>query len=158
MKELAFNGLLAIAIVFYLIHATLIAQHSLPSDVVEANGFPLLIGVISLCLLGVNTWETFKRRREEEKISLSKSAMVRIGVILAAIVFYIQLLPTLGFITSMFIFLLASITAAGSKRYVMNLLFAVVTVVALTLIFGQVFMISLPRGTGLFFNLSFLLH
>lgn len=158
MKELFFNAFLGIGVIFYMFHATLIAQQSLPADVVEANGFPLLVGGISLVLIAFTLWENIKTRHQEEKLNLSKPALIRIGIILTAIFGYIQLVTTLGFITTMFVFLAVCITAGGSKRYIFNVVFALILTIFLTLVFGQVFMISLPRGTGIFFNWSFLLH
>ncbi|MCL2568700.1 MAG: tripartite tricarboxylate transporter TctB family protein [Oscillospiraceae bacterium] len=163
--EFLFLGFLAIVLIAYLGLAIQIPHQSVPADVIEANGFPILISVTALVLLAFATAEAVKKRRadtaagvEKERITLSKNAITRLAIVVGLIVFYIFSLRTIGFITAMAIFLFGSTTAMGSRRYVFNLIFAVGLTVILTLVFGQLFMIMIPRGVGIFRELSFLLH
>jgi len=158
-------GFLAIVLIIYLGLAIQIPHQSVPADVIEANGFPILISVTALVLLAFATAEALKKRRadiaagkEKERITLSKNAITRLAIVVGMIVFYILSLRTIGFITAMAIFLFGCTTAMGSRRYVFNLIFAIGLTVTLTLVFGQLFMIMIPRGVGIFRELSFLLH
>jgi len=158
MKQLAFNAFLALVTLLYLFTAINIPQQSLPADIIEANGVPILVSIISLILIAITSVQTYKERKEEEALALDKTSALRLGVIIAMIVVYINILTRVGFIVSMFSFLLVAVTAGGSKKYLFNVLFALVFTIALTLIFGRVFQISLPRGMGPFFTMSFMLY
>jgi len=163
--EFVFFGFLAVVLIVYLGLAIQIPHQSVPADMIEANGFPILISVVALVLLAFATAEALKKRRadaaagvEKEGITLSKNAVTRLIIVVGMIVFYIFAVRTLGFITTMAVFLFGCTTAMGSRRYVFNLIFAAALSISLTLVFGRLFMIMIPRGVGIFRELSFLFH
>jgi len=155
--ENIFNAIVGLVLIIYLYFAFQIPQQSLPADVVEANGFPLLIGFVGLGLVVISIIKSI-REKEENKIVLKKEPIIRLGIVVAMVIFYINFLRQIGFITTMFLFVAVTLTALGSKRYLYNVIFALIFTVGITFIFGNIFSINLPRGTGIFMQLSWLLH
>jgi hypothetical protein len=76
-------------------------------------------------------------------------------VLLAA---FIYLLGPIGFVPAAFLFSVAFMLLVGERRWWVLLLFPVVAVTILLGIFTQLLVVSLPRGTGIFIDLSTYLY
>ena len=155
--ETIFNIFVGIVLIVYLIFAFQIPHQSLPADIVEANGFPIMLGFIGLGLVCVTVFQSI-RKKDHEPLQFKKEPVIRIAIVVAMVVVYINILRQIGFITSMFLFVVVSLAAVGSKRYIYNIVFSLLFTIAITFIFGNIFSINLPRGTGIFMQLSWLLH
>lgn len=76
-------------------------------------------------------------------------------VLLAA---FIYLLGPIGFVPAAFLFSIAFMLLVGERRWWVLLLFPVIAVTVLLGIFTQLLVVSLPRGTGIFVDLSTYLY
>lgn len=74
------------------------------------------------------------------------------GIALLAALIY--LLGPIGFVPAAFLFGVAFMLLVGERRWWVLLLFPVVAVTVLLGIFTQLLVVSLPRGTGIFIDLS----
>ena len=155
--ELIFHIFVGVVIAIYLSMAIAIPQQSLPQDIVEANGLPILLSGLGLVLVAFTIAETL-RKKEHVDISIKKEALVRLSIVVAMVIVYINVIRQIGFITAMFLFINVCIIATGSKRYLYNVIFSLLFTIGITFIFGNLFSINLPRGQGVFMQLSWLLH
>ena len=114
--------------------------------------FPTLLGILlaflSVCLI-LQGVRNLKKDYEDDGKRMSKIDLLSITLTFAAMVVYIIILPSLGFILSTVIFLFAQITILAPKEKRNLLLFAIVAVVFTILAFIA-FRIGLsqmlPRG------------
>ena len=156
--ELIFNAVLGVIFLFFLVMSRQIPHQSTAADVVEASGFPMIFSVISLLLLAYSTYEVLQGKSESKAVKITKEGLFRLSVVVALTIGYILALNTLSFTLVTMLFVFTCVTVIGSKRYLLNAVYAFVCTLTLTLIFGRVFMISLPRGVGFIRELSFFLY
>jgi hypothetical protein len=156
--ELIFNAVLGIIFLFFLVMSRQIPHQSTAADVVEASGFPMMFSAISLLLLAYSTYEFLRGKSETKTVTVTKEGLFRVSVVVAMTIGYILTINALSFTLVTLLFVFFCVTVIGSKRYLLNAVYAVVCTLALTLIFGRVFMISLPRGIGIIRELSFILY
>lgn len=67
---------------------------------------------------------------------------------------YIYLLGPIGFVPASFVFSVAFMLLVGERRWWVLLLFPILALTILLGIFTQLLVVSLPRGTGIFIDLS----
>jgi Na+/melibiose symporter-like transporter len=163
MISMAFNIFLAALLLFFMILGLNIPQMSNPADFVEARGFPVAFAIIGLILLAGIVRDDLKRKKktvdaEELTDEIEPKHAYKILLVVALTVLYIQFVGTLGFFLMTLITVYFFINVVGSKKQGFNILFAVITVVLLTLFFGRFFGISLPRGRGILRDISFYLY
>ena len=158
--ELLFNALLAVFFIFVLITSMQIPHQSSASDIVEATGFPVGLSVICLVLLVVIVYDTIKKGQptKTEAGGMSRKAQIRVGILVGMTIFYILSINTLGFMISTLLTLFVYVNAMGSKRHMFNVIFSISFMMTLTVIFGRVFMVPLPRGIDLLRELSFYIY
>ena len=161
--ELAFNAVLGIIFLIFLVMSGQIPRQSMPADVVEAGGFPMIFSAIALILLVYSTYETLQERKkkagiDDNAMAVTKKGIFRLCVVVGLTIAYILIIETLSFPLVTLLFLFFCVTVIGSKRYLINAVFSVVFALGLTLIFGRLFMIPLPRGIGIIRELSFILY
>lgn len=73
---------------------------------------------------------------------------------IAVLAAFIYLLGPIGFVPAGFLFSVAFMLLVGERRWWVLLLFPVVALTVLLGIFTQLLVVSLPRGTGIFIDLS----
>lgn len=95
---------------------------------------------------------------EEADPAARRAGTVRLLGIAALTFAYFLGLQYLGFVPSTVVFLLAASLLLPLKRMATRLLFAPLFTAALTLFFTRALSLPLPRGTGVFYQLSLLLH
>jgi len=162
--ELVFNAVLGIIFLLFFVLSTQIPHRSTSADVVEASGFPMVFSVIALFLLAYSTYETLKERKNttsgkpKETIKLTKEGLVRLSVVVVMTIGYIFTVNTLSFTLVTLVFLFFCVTVIGSNRYLLNAVFSLISTLTLTLLFGRLFMISLPRGVGIIREFTFFLY
>jgi len=162
MLEMVFSGVFALILLGFIFFGLQIPHQSNPADLVEASGFPLIFAILALGLL---VWEIFSRYRTLRKAGATEDAgsfdikqVPKVAVIIAMSIIYIVFVGSLGFTILSLVFLFIAMNLLGSKKQWVNALFSVLTVAALVLVFGKFFGISLPRGAGIFRELSFYLY
>ena len=162
MLEMIFNGVLALIFLFFIIGGTQIPRLSRPADIVEAGGFPIVFGTIGLVLLIFEVVSQAKKlrrgERETEEAPLYPAGAAKLLAILAMTILYVILVKTVGFAILTACYTFAALWLLGSRKPVFNAVFSVLATLVLVLIFGRFFGITLPRGAGVFKELSFWLY
>jgi hypothetical protein len=158
--ELLFNLVLAAGIGGYLVLSIQLPGTDNPSDVLGAGGFPIAIGVLGLIVIAAITVRV-ARTKTPVHVPLfepgsvdGRSLMVNVALLLG----YVALLEVLGFAISTFAYLLAAGWTIGYRKPGMLFLFALLVAGLLTVVFGTVFAVPLPRGVGPIRELSYLVY
>ena len=158
--EIVFNILIGLGVLFYLAQAIQLPSTDNPADVLGAGGFPIIIGIIALIGLAMITIHTIKEKRKVDIPMLNLRSidgrMVFINVLVLAA--YVGLLDVIGFVLSTLIYLVAAPLSMGYRKPVLLAVFSSVTTAVMTVVFGIVFYVPLPRGVELFRDLSYLIY
>ena len=129
-------------------------------DILGASGFPQIIGVLALLVLVFISIRTVRENKAVQismfNLRLPEGRLLLVNICLLAS--YIVLLSILGFAVSTLLYLFIAPTSFGYNKWRMLTVFAVVGSVVLVSIFGSVFYVPLPRGIGLFRELSYLIY
>lgn len=158
--EIIFNIILGLLIVLYLFFAVQLPTLNDTADVLGANGFPQYIGVLALLVLAIISF-TVIRKKQAVEIPLFNPTLPEGRLLLANIFLlagYIGLLNILGFAVSTLLYLFIAPTTFGYSKWRLLTVFSVVGAILLVSLFGTVFYIPLPRGIGLFRELSYLVY
>jgi len=136
---------------------------SLEGDVLGAAGFPILVIATGflLCVLLLVKQAGARRGDAEggEKIlDISTPAGKAVALSAIALALYLGIMNVVGFIVSTLAFTILSALVMGYRKYGKLVLFAVIGTGALFGLFGKVFYVPLPRGVGIFRELSYLLY
>lgn len=149
--EIVFTGLLVVFSGFMLWTAYGISGLSSLSS---AGAFPMVATAVLLLTGLVNVLQTLRSRPSEREPG--ESALTQFvreltpPVVVAftlAIVAYMLLLDRLGFLVSSYLFLVLSMGLLGSRRWLLNLVVAAVSLGAIYVVFQAVFSVVLPAGT-----------
>jgi len=158
--EIVFNIFLALGIVFYLFHALQLPSTDNPADVLGANGFPIIIGILALIVLAMIS---IKAAKDKHKIHIPMfewhtvdGRMLIINVFLLAA--YVGLLDVLGYAVSTLLYLIACPMSIGYRKWGRLTVFSVATTTVLVASFGILFYVPLPRGVEFFRELSYLIY
>ena len=158
--EIVFNLLIGLGVLFYLAQAIQLPTTDNPADVLGAGGFPIIIGIIALIGLAMITIHTIKEKRKVDIPMLNLRSidgrMVFINVLVLAA--YVGLLDVIGFVFATFAYLIAAPLSMKYSKPVMLAAFASITTAVMAVVFGIVFYVPLPRGVGLFRELSYLIY
>ena len=158
--EIVFNILIGLGVLFYLAQAIQLPSTDNPADVLGAGGFPIIIGIIALIGLAMITIHTIKEKRKVDIPMLNLRSidgrMVFINVLVLAA--YVGLLDVIGFVLATLIYLVAAPLSMGYRKPVLLAVFSSVTTAVMTVVFGIVFYVPLPRGVELFRDLSYLIY
>ena len=158
--EMIFNIVMGMFVLFYLVLAFLLKKESLTGDALGAGGFPMILAVIALALLVLITVKIVK---DKTKIPIPllnlKSAEGRVlGLNIVILSAYLLLMDVIGFALSTLLFLFGSTRGMGYKKTIMLSLFSLLLTVALVATFGKFFFVPLPRGIGIFRELSYFIY
>ena len=158
--EIIFNIVMGMFILFYLVLAFLLKKESLTGDALGAGGFPMILAIIGLAILVFITTKVF---RDKKKIPIPMLSLKSVEgqvlalniIILAA---YLLLMDVIGFALSTLLFLFGSTRGLGYKKTVVLSLFSLLLTVVLVVTFGKLFFVPLPRGIGIFRELSYFIY
>jgi putative tricarboxylic transport membrane protein len=158
--EMIFNIAMGLFIVLYLVLSLLLNKESLSGDVLGAGGFPIILGIIGLVILAVITAKVAKDKTKIPipllNLKSGEGKVLALNItILAA---YLLLMDVIGFTLSTLLFIFGSARAMGYKKMVMLSVFSLVLTVVLVLSFGKGFFVPLPRGIGIFRELSYFIY
>ena len=158
--EIVFNILIALGVLFYLAQAIHLPATDNPADVLGAGGFPIIVGVIALIGLVMITIHTVKEKRKVDIPMLNLSSvdgrMVFINVLILAA--FVGLLDVIGFVLATFAYLVVAPLSMKYRKPMLLAVFAGITTAVMVVVFGMVFYVPLPRGVGLFRELSYLIY
>lgn len=158
--EVIFNILMGIFILFYLVFAFLLKRESLTGDALGAGGFPMILGIIGLAILVFITARILKDKARIPIPMLNLKSLEGRVLALNIVIFsaYLLLLDIIGFALSTLLFLFGSARGLGYKKTVVLSLFSLLLTVILVATFGKLFMVPLPRGIGIFRELSYYIY
>lgn len=159
--ELVFNGVLLMVLIIFFIASTNFSDVSVSSDKLGASGFPQIIIAISILLLAYITYTKIKEMKaggEKEKFDFKDEGFKRMVLSIVLLTVYIFSMNTIGFIVGTFLFSVLVIRAMDYKESMKTIMFSLALTLAVTLIFGKVFYVSLPRGIGVLRELSYLIY
>lgn len=158
--ELIFNAFIGIFLTFFLVFSLLLDKKTIAGDVFGAGGFPIVLAVLGLCVLaGI----VIKGLKDKSKVhialfdikSQSGKAVILNVAILTAYLFFMNII---GFLLSTLIFVFGSTRGMGYKKLHIVAIFTIVLSAVLVFVFGRLFVIPLPRGIGLFRELSYYIY
>ena len=106
------------------------------------------------------TIHTVKEKRKVEIPMLNLSSidgrMVFLNVLILAA--FVGLLDVIGFVLATFAYLVIAPLSMKYRKPMLLTVFACVTTAVMVVVFGMVFYVPLPRGVGLFRELSYLIY
>ncbi|MCM3760114.1 tripartite tricarboxylate transporter TctB family protein [Alkalihalobacillus oceani] len=125
--------------------------------------WPVLLLVL-LCVLSAVTFVKAIKKKQQEKVDeqeeteyIQQFTNARLLGIVAAIFFYLLLLPYLGFIVMTAVFTVVC-GVIMKMKLVKNIAFALISLVFLTYVFGNFLTIPLPRGVGVLREASYFFY
>lgn len=158
--ELIFNCLVGLGIVFFLAQAFSLPQSDNPGDVLGAGGFPVILGILGLIVLAVITAQVL-RAKTRVKIPMfdlgtvdGRSLALNVVLLLA----YVAVVDVIGFVLSTLLYLLAAGWTIGYQKPLRLAVYSAAVTVTLTVVFGLLFVVPLPRGIGLLRELSYTIY
>ena len=164
--EFIFNIAIGIILCGFLFFSTTISDMTVEADLFGSGGFPILFSVIGLFLLLLSTLQTMKAKKtsadadkkEDDEAVLNRTGAKKVGCLILALAIYISLMTRVGFPIMTFLFIITCVTAVGYRDYKWSVLFALLFTTLLVIVFGRIFFIALPRGVGIFKDLSYFLY
>ncbi len=127
------------------------------TDKIGPAGFPRMIIIICLFLMVLILRDLIRKPKEQSK-SLTPRGVSLIALNVGLFGLYLFFLNVIGFILSTFLYGTVAIRTMGYKSLKKNALFMLILTVLITLIFGRIFYVSLPRGLGFMRQLSYLAY
>ena len=158
--EMIFNIVMGVFILFYLVLAFLLKRESLTGDALGAGGFPVILAVIALALLVLITARIAKDKTKIPIPMLDLKAVEGRVLALNIVILsaYLLLMDIIGFALSTLLFLFGSTRGLGYKNTIVLSLFSLVLTGILVVTFGKFFFVPLPRGIGIFRELSYFIY
>lgn len=159
--ELLFDGFIAIILIIFFIASKDIDGMTVSSDRIGASGFPQIIIIISFVLLIFITYKNIKKIKEgraKTKFDFKDKGFRVMVMSIVLLAVYIFSMNIIGFILGTFIFSILAAKIMGYNENIKALLFSLGLTIAITVIFGKVFFVSLPRGIGILRDISFLIY
>jgi putative tricarboxylic transport membrane protein len=158
--EMIFNIVMGMFILFYLVLAFLLKKESLTGDALGAGGFPIILGIIGLAILVLITAKIVKDKTKIPIPMLNlksvEGKVLALNIIILAA--YLLLMDIIGFALSTLLFLFGSARGLGYKKTAVLSLFSLLLTTILVATFGRLFFVPLPRGIGIFRELSYFIY
>lgn len=160
MAELVFNISLAGFLVAMLFVSRTFRDVSVEGDLLKSGGFPALLIIIGLCLLAFIVFNQLRKKSlsAEKIIDLKTKAGKTIVINILTLTAYIFMIDFIGYTVSTFFFAFFSAFAMGYRKYRLLIAYAVLVTVIFVIVFGKIFYVPLPRGTGLLRELTYYIY
>lgn len=158
--EIVFSVVLGLFFVFYLIQAMQIPNVGDTSDLLGASGFPEIIGTLALLVLLLIAANAIREKKAVQlplfdlRLPEGRVLVANVGLLAG----YVALLNILGFAVSTMLYLFIAPASFGYSKWRTLTVFSVLGSALLVGVFGTVFFVPLPRGIGLFRDLSYLVY
>ena len=158
--ELIFNCLVGLGIVFFLVQALFLPQTDNPSDMLGAGGFPVILGVLGLIVLAAVTVRVIREKKSIKLPMFDMGSLDGRSLALNVVVLfvYMMVLDVVGFVLTTLHYLLAAGWSLGYRKAPRLAIYAAAVTAALTVVFGILFAVPLPRGAGPLRELSYLIY
>ncbi|MDT4762646.1 tripartite tricarboxylate transporter TctB family protein [Sphaerochaeta sp. PS] len=163
--ELVFDLFLVALFSGFLFMSQSITEKSISNDYFGSRGFPEMVAIVAIVLLVGIIAKTLVARNKAGYVKPQKVQMeegyrkiyIRVLSLIMLLFVYIVLLKSLGFVLETVLFIFLALTILGYKKYPISVLFSVAFTAILVIVFGRVFFIAIPRGTGFLREISYFL-
>lgn len=161
MGSILFCVILLVIFIFFLINS-INMENLREVDPVGASGIPSIILLILVALLIYTLFQEvvkYRKNREQmnHKVLFTKPALI-IMIIIIGIALFILLLNKIGFFIACLFLTPLLLILLGSKNKVQIIIFSVSIPLVFTFLFGNVLSIPLPKGIGIFSEISNFLY
>ncbi len=128
------------------------------TDPMGPSGFPIIILTFIGILLIVSLVKAVKKYREEKtKMEITKTGLKRIILLLLSLAGFALVTPKIGFIISIFVLFILMFNIMGQTGF-KSIILGLGSATAIILLFVVVLSVPLPRGLGIFKELSYLIY
>ena len=158
--EIAFNVFLGLIMALFLVQALQLPATGNPSDILGAGGFPVILGILGLIVLAAITIRVIREQRSV-KIPLFELGTAdgrALALNIALLLTYILLLDVIGFVLSTMLYLPLAGFFIGYRKAVLLGIYTIAVTATVTVVFGILFVVPLPRGIGTLRELSYLIY
>ena len=155
--ELIFSLILVVILIGAYFRSLSFGGMEISTDKIGPGGLPQIIILLCLLLMAFIIWGSFKKR-EKRKANLTHKGFVIMLVNIAMFGIYIFFMNVIGFVLSTFFYGTVAIRTMGYKSLGKSTVFMFVLTVLVTLVFGRIFYVSLPRGISLFRQFSYFIY
>lgn len=161
--ELVFTSILALIAFGLFLRTFQFGGIVVSTDTIGPAGFPQFVLVATLVLLVLIARRNILARKASSTTAApaapaAKTDLRAVGSAVALLALYIAVLQYLGFVISTFLFSVVSIRNLGYRSLRNNLIFTFILTAGITLVFGRLFYVPLPRGIGILRQLSYLAY
>jgi hypothetical protein len=160
VAELIFNGLMGLGILLFLVQALFLPPSDNPADILGAGGFPVILGVLGLIVLAAVTVRVVRARTRVAipmfDLGSVDGRSLALNVVLLFV--YMMVQDVVGFVVSTLLYLLAAGWTIGYRKPLRLAIYAAAVTAALLVVFGVLFVVPLPRGSGQLRELSYLIY
>jgi len=164
--EYAFDLFLVILFSGFLFMSRGIPEKSISNDYLGSRGFPQLIAIVAIVLLVAILAKTvisrkkvgYTKPQKMKSVEGNRNVYIRVFALILLLFLYISFLKKLGFTLETLLFIFAALTILGYRNFRISVLFSLAFTAMLVIIFGRVFFIAIPRGTGFLKELSYFLY
>ncbi len=135
-----------------------LASRNVKGDLLGEFGFPKFLFFLGIFLLCIMVGQRIFNRKnlKAENTFQNGSFGMRSTIFMMAL--YIAMMNFLGFTLSTLIFVYGNARLMGYKRQLVLIVFTFVLTIFIVLVFGKVFYVPLPRGTGVLRDLSYYVY
>ena len=156
--EYIFNIFLALILIVFFVVSLGFGGMTISTDKIGPQGFPQMVILISAVFLIAITVRMIMNMEKTEKINFNDKGFRIMLLNIAIFAAYIFGMNYISFVISTLIFSMVAIFAMGYRSGGKAFIFTLILTVGITLIFGRLFFVSLPRGIGIFRELSYFLY
>lgn len=161
MLEILFSIFLIIICVVCVINLFLTGSSMYSYDPMGPVIWPVALCLLLIVLLSVNTIRAYKKwktnnQQQSSSTAFSLKSLTRSKLFLGIVtmLLYGILLEKIGFLWSTPFFLLAYMSILGQKKLSIKIITAIIATIVLYLLFNGLLQVPLPRGYGIFRNMS----
>lgn len=135
-----------------------LAASDIPGDALGEMGFPKFVIALGIILLIVIFLQALKQKGSVKAVfSFGKPEQGMLSTVIM-LGLYVASMNYIGFALSTLVFSFLNARLMGYKKYKVLTVFTVILTVLVVLVFGKVFYVPLPRGMGLFRDLSYYVY
>ena len=131
-------------------HATIHTTNALVASGISADFYPKLLFIL-LCVCGVILFIQGAMRPAEDQVPFPRTDWKRILITFVLLLAYAYLMQYTGFIISSIVFMVVFMLFLGERKILNLILVPVIGSLLIYLLFGKIFMISLPTTPFLSF-------
>ncbi len=130
----------------------------IPGDVLGEMGFPIFVASLAAILAVIIFIKGYKKAGSVGAMFTFNKPEAGMMTTIICLAFYIGSMNIIGFAISTLLFTFFNARLMGYKNNKVLIIFSLVFTTLILLAFGKLFLVPLPRGIGIFRELSFLIY